>query len=93
MARNTVTTPLDPRRAAAAARLRRLKGAIVGLTAAIAVGLWSSVGAGTPPAEASAPSSTPVTAPAQADPGFFGGGSPQLGSTTDQAPVLRSQGS
>jgi len=93
MARDTITPPLDPRRAAAAVRLRRLKGAIVGLTAAAAVGLWSSVGAGTPPAATSSPPTAPVTVPAQADPGFFGGGSSQLGTTSDQAPVLRSRGS
>jgi hypothetical protein len=93
MARDPVTPPLDQRRVAAAIRLRRLKSVIVGLTAAIAVGLWSSVGAGTSPAQVPAPSSAPVSVPAPADRGFFGGGSSPLGTTSDQAPVLRSQGS
>lgn len=93
MARDNTTPSLDPRRAAAATRLRRLKSAIIGVTAALAVGLWSSVSAVAAPEASVAPSPAPATITAPADPGFFGGGSPELGTSNDQAPALRSQGS
>jgi hypothetical protein len=93
MARNNVTTTLDPRRAAAATRLRRLKSAIVGLTAAVALGIWTSVGAAAAPEANVTPTPAPVTITAPANQGFFGSDSPQLGTSTDPAPVLRSQGS
>jgi len=95
MSRNIAGSALDPRRAAAATRLRRLKRAIIGITAVMALGIWSSVSAtaslessvGTSPA----PAPAAVTAPA--DRSLFGDGAPQLGSSNDRAPVLRSQGS
>ncbi|MDP9244483.1 MAG: hypothetical protein M3O77_05310 [Chloroflexota bacterium] len=93
MAAFNQVSPLDPRRAAAATRLRRLKSTIIGLTAAIALGLWSSISAAASPAARAVPSTPPATVTTPADQGFFGNGSPQLGSSSDQGPVLRSQGS
>jgi hypothetical protein len=90
--RVNVVPPLDPRRAATAARLRRLKGAIVGVAAALALGIWSLITAALPSAATTAPSPAPPTITAPSDDGFFGNGSPQLG-TSNQTPVLRSQGS
>jgi hypothetical protein len=93
MTGSNVVPSLDPRRVAAAARLRRLKGAILGLTAAVGLALWSSVSAAASPTAKAAPSAAPATVTAPADQGFFGNGSPPLGSGSTQAPVMRSQGS
>jgi hypothetical protein len=92
MTRMNGAPPLDPRRAATAARLRRLKSAVVGGAAALALGIWSLVTAALPSAATVAPSPAPPTITAPSDDGFFGNGSPQLG-TSNQTPVLRSQGS
>ncbi len=92
MSRVNVVPPLDPRRGATAARLRRLKSAIVGVAAALALGIWSLVTAALPSAATVARSPTAATVTAPSDEGFFGSGSPQLG-TSSQTPVLRSQGS
>lgn len=84
---------LDPRGAAVASRLRRIKRVIIGITAAIALGTWSLVSTAASSAAKVAPSTAPTTATAPADEGFFGQGSPQLGTRTNLTPVLRSQGS
>ncbi|MDQ2934277.1 MAG: hypothetical protein M3R49_04715 [Chloroflexota bacterium] len=93
MTRVNTAPPLDPRRSAAAARLRRVKSGIVGVAAALALGMWSFVTAALPSAAKVAPSPAPATFTAPADEGFFGNGSPQLGTSNNQTPVLRSRGS
>lgn len=75
-------------------RLRRLKAAVVGVTATASVSLWAIV-SGSVQASTSAPATTTGTiqAPAQGERSFFGDSSGSALRRTSSTPVLRSGGS
>jgi len=86
------TPATDQRRAAIAERLRRLKMLTIGVSMAVALGIWTMVTGAVDLASAQAAAAQPAVTFSQQSFGFFNGGS-SLGSGISRAPVMRSHGS